>query len=216
MSSADCVMNRIVVIGGGGHARVLIGILRKAGHDIVGYSDLVDRGDLLGIPYLGADGCLGDLIAGDPQCRAAIGLGKIDTADLRLALSDRLIALGFALPPIISGHAVVNEGVAPGPGTVVFDGVVVNCGARIGRACILNTNCTIEHDCRLGDDVHIAPGATLSGAVTVGDHCLIGTAACVIQGVRIGPRILVGAGATVVTDLSEPGIYVGCPAKRMR
>ncbi len=209
-------MPRIVLLGGGGHAKVLAGLLQKTGWDIAGYTDKVDRGDLLGVRYLGTDARLGDLLAGEPGCAAALGLGKLDAGDTRLALALRLTALGFAMPAIVSPHAVVNRDVDLGAGTVVCDGVVVGSGTRAGRACILNTHATIDHDCRLGDDVHVAPGAVLCGGVAVGDHCLVGSGACVIQGVRIGPRVLVGAGATVVDDLTEPGNYVGSPARRLR
>jgi sugar O-acyltransferase (sialic acid O-acetyltransferase NeuD family) len=209
-------MDRIVVIGGGGHAKVLVSVLQKTGHDIAGYTDPADRGELLGVPYLGDDDRLAELIEQQPRCRAVLGIGKLDTTGSRLALQTRLAGLGFALPAIVSCHAVVNRDSQLGDGTVVFDGVVVNSGAVIGKACILNTHATIEHDCRLGDDVHVAPGAVLCGGVVVGDHCLIGSAACIIQGVRIGARVLVGAGATVVADLAEPGVYAGNPARRMR
>ncbi|MDY0108484.1 MAG: NeuD/PglB/VioB family sugar acetyltransferase [Candidatus Krumholzibacteria bacterium] len=209
-------MNRIVVIGGGGHAKVLVSILQKTGYDIAGYTDRVDRGELLGVSYLGGDDRLAEIIAREPRCRAALGIGKLDTGAGRLELLTRLSGLGFSLPPIVSCHGVVNRDVALGDGTVVFDGAVVNSGARIGAAGILNTHCTVEHDCELGDDVHVAPGVVLCGGVRVGDHCLIGTGACVIQGVRIGPRVLVGAGAVVVADLARPGVYVGNPARRLR
>lgn len=209
-------MTRIIVIGGGGHARVLASMLLKTGYEIAGYTDPADRGELFGAPYLGTDDVLGGIMADGAPHQAAIGVGKLDAADIRLALYARLAGLGFDLPVIVSSRAVVNRDVALGAGTVVFDGAVVNCGARIGRACILNTNSTVEHDCRLDDDVHLAPAAALSGAVAIGAHCLIGTGACVIQGVKISARIVVGAGAAVVSDLTEPGIYIGCPAKRLR
>lgn len=209
-------MDRIIVIGGGGHARVLICALQAAGRAVAGYTDPIDRGPLYGVPYLGTDDGLAGLRARDPRCGAVLGLGKLDASDRRLRIADRLADLGFALPAVVARHAVVAPDVDLGAGTVVLDGAVVNCGARIGRACILNTNCTVEHDCRLGDDVHVAPAAALSGGVEVGDHVLIGTGASVVQGVRIGARIAVGAGAAVVRDLVEAGVYAGCPARRLR
>ncbi|KAA0890488.1 acetyltransferase [Oryzomonas rubra] len=209
-------MDRVVVIGGGGHAKVLICVLKKSGYDIAGYTDRQDKGLILGAPYLGDDSILAEMIRKDAACRAIIGIGKIDASDRRIRLQNELLALGYEFPPVVSPHAVVNEEVRLGAGTAVLDGVVVNSGSQIGRACILNTNSTVEHDCRIGDNVHIAPGVTLSGGVGVGDNCLIGTGANVIQGVGICPNCLIGAGSTVVKDITIPGTYVGNPAKRIR
>jgi sugar O-acyltransferase (sialic acid O-acetyltransferase NeuD family) len=209
-------MARIVVIGGGGHAKVVISVLKKSGYDIFGYTDPEDKGDILGIQYLGNDDILSGLRGSHPECVAAIGLGKIDASGLRLTLLDKIASLGFEFPVMVSPCAVVNEEVLIGEGTVVFDGVVVNSGSEIGRACILNTNSTVEHDCRLGDNVHIAPGVTLSGGVTIGHNTMIGTGATIIHSVSICEGCLVGAGSTVVKDISVPGTYVGSPAKRIR
>lgn len=209
-------MDRMVVIGGGGHAKVLICVLKKSGYDIAGYTDRQDKGLILGAPYLGDDGILAEMIRKDAGCRAVIGIGKIDTSDLRFRLQNELLALGYGFPPVVSPHAVVNEEVRLGAGTAVLDGVVVNSGSHIGRACIINTNSTVEHDCRIGDNVHIAPGATLSGGVVIGANSMIGTGTTVIQGVAIGADCLVGAGSTVVKDITTPGIYAGSPARKIR
>ena len=209
-------MASIVVVGGGGHAKVVISVLKKASYQVAGYTDRQDRGPLLGIPWLGGDGVLPGVLGTHPGCGAVIGVGKIDTARLRLALQDDIAGLGFDFPVIVSPHAMINEEVTLGAGTVVFDGVVVNSGAETGRGCILNTNSTVEHDCRLGDNVHIAPGVTLSGGVVVGRNTMIGTGATVIQSVSICEDCMIGAGSTVVRDITVPGTYVGSPARRIK
>lgn len=209
-------MGEILVLGGGGHAKVLISVLKKAGWRVLGYVDQRDRGTVLGAERLGGDEVLPELRRRHPRCAAALGIGKIDAASgFRLRLLDRLEELGFELPPIVSPQAVVNEEVVLGAGTVVFDGAVVNSGTVAGRGCILNSNSTVEHDCRLGDNVHIAPGVTLSGSVVLGDHGMVGTGASIIQGMCLAAGCLVGAGAVVVKDLAEPGTYVGNPARRL-
>lgn len=208
-------MTPIVVLGGGGHAKAVIAVLKKSGHQILGYTDQQDRGAILSVPYLGADSSLPDLLRARGRCAAVVAVGKVDASSRRSAIQSDVGALGFEFPVIVSPHAVVNEDVRLGSGTVVLDGVVVNSGTVTGSACILNTGSTVDHDCRLGDNVHIAPGVTLSGGVTIGDHCLIGAGATIIQGVRIDAGCLVGAGATVVKDLTTPGTYAGTPARRL-
>ena len=208
-------MADVVVIGGGGHAKVLIAVLHKLGWDVVGYADRDDRGAILGAARLGGDDALTAALTGHPDCAALVGVGKIDASSLRLRLQRDAAALGFETPVVISPHALVNEDVRLGPGTMVFDGVVVNSGSAIGAACILNTNATVEHDCVLGDDVHVAPGATVSGGTRIGDHCMVGAGAIVIQGVSICAGCVLGAGAVVIADISEPGVYVGSPVRRL-
>lgn len=210
-------MGEIVVVGGGGHGKVLISLLKKKiDYRILGYVDLQDRGTVLSIPWLGDDSVLPALVRRHPHCQAAIGVGRVDASSKRgYGLLARLEDMGFVVPAIVSPTAVVNEEVRLGAGTVVFDGAIINSGTVIGRGCILNTNCTVEHDCRLGQNVHVAPGATLSGGVTLGDHCMVGVGAALIQAVRVVAGSLIGAGAVVVRHLDEPGIYVGNPAHKI-
>lgn len=205
----------LVVVGGGGHAKVLISVLKKLEYRLVGYTDPQDKGPILGVPYLGTDDVLESLIARIDGCCAAIGLGKIDQSAKRLELAQYVRNLGFDLPPIVSPAAVTNEEVFVGAGTVVFDGVVVNSGTDVAELCVLNTNCTVEHDCSLGDNVHIGPGATVSGGVTIGSNAMIGAGSTILQGLTIAPGTLLGAGSTAIRDILVPGTYVGCPARRI-
>jgi sugar O-acyltransferase (sialic acid O-acetyltransferase NeuD family) len=188
-------------------------VLKKLLFDMAGYTDRRDRGSILGVQYLGDDGILPGLIREHARCKAVIGVGKINTSGIRVTLQKEFEGLGFDFPPIVSPHAAINEEVILGPGSVVFDGVVINSGTKTGGACILNTNCTVEHDCRMGDNVHIAPGVTISGGVTIGNNCMIGTGANIIQSVSICDDCLIGAGSTVVKDITAPGTYVGNPAR---
>jgi len=208
-------VSEIVVIGGGGHAKVLISLLKKLEWSVLGYTDSRDRGEILGGRYLGDDSDLGDILALHGGCAALVGVGKVDAADARIRLQRRAETVGFRTPSVVSPCAVVNEGVELGAGTVVFDGAVVNSGAVVGDLGLLNTNCTVEHDCRLGENVHVAPGATVSGAATIGSGCMIGAGATVIHGITICAGSVIGAGAVVVADIVEPGVYAGNPAGRL-
>ncbi len=208
-------MPEILVIGGGGHARVLVSVLKKSAWSVIGYTDARDRGPLLGVPHLGTDEILPGLLAKNPELYALLGVGKIDASDTRLRLQHGLEALGLRFAVAVSPHAVVNEEVTLGPGTAVFDGVIVNSGTVSGPCCILNTGCVVEHDCRLGENVHVAPSATVSGGVTIGDNCMIGAGATIIQGATICAGCLVGMGSVVPYDLAAPGTYVGNPARRI-
>lgn len=207
-------MSPIVVVGGGGHAKVIISILRKLKYyDILGYTDLKNNGAVLGIPYIGSDTELAALGARQSKLNAVLAVGQVGLGQARYELWTQLQPTALTFPLLVSPDAVVNQGVEVGEGSVVMDGAVINTGARIGRGAIINTNSTVEHDVVVGDWVHVAPGATISGGVTIGRLSMIGAGATIIEGRKIDPGCMVGAGATVVNDLRQPGTYVGTPAR---
>lgn len=216
LPQTDLSLDEIVVIGGGGHAKVVISVLRKLCYCIFGYTDLKDHGLVLGVPYLGADRELAALAAGPKKLNAVLAVGQLGLGEIRYELWMRLPLSSLSFPLIVSPRAIVNEGVSGGEGAVVMDGAVINSGATIGRGVIVNTNSTVEHDVVLEDWVHVAPGATISGGVTVGRFSMIGAGATIIEGIKIAVGCMVGAGATVVHHLTEPGVYVGSPARRMK
>jgi len=208
-------MRDIVVLGGGGHARVLIGILKRDQQwTILGYTDNHDRGRILGVEYLGEDSALAGVIASHRGCNALVGVGHVTTTLIRKRLMEYGRDLGFVFPPVVSIHAIVGEAVSSGEGTVIMDGALINTGSTLGRCCIVNSHSTVEHDCTVGDHVHICPGAVLSGGVSVGNDVLIGAGSCIVHGVNICDKSVIGAGSVVVGDIAEPGVYAGNPARR--
>lgn len=208
-------MAEFILIGGGGHARVLLNLLRRIGHSVLGFSAPDATGTRLDLPYLGKDE---DLVGQFDAARVnlAFAVGKVDATTARLPALDGLARAGFSFPPMVAPNATLHDDVLLGDGSVVLDGAIVVTGSRLGRGCIVNTHATIDHDCRLGDDVHVAPGAILSGSVSIDGGCMIGANAAVIHSIRICNGVTVGAGATVVEDILEPGIYLGTPARRAR
>ena len=171
-----------VVVGGGGHASVLVDVLHRLGHRVIGYTAPDPHGARLTVPYLGRDEELADRVAVEDVI-AVLGLGKVGVDDGRMTAWAILADQGLRFPPVVAPSAVVQGGVDLGAATVVLDGAVVATGSRLGRGCIVNTNASVDHGCSLDDDVHVAPGATVSGDVTIGRDCLIGVGAAVIQGV---------------------------------
>ena len=210
-------MSAIVLIGGGGHAKVVAAILARQPERFapIGYTDSRDRGPLLGLRHLGDDTSLETLLVRYPGLAAAIGVGFVRTATLRRRLYERLRALHLTLPAVVSPSALVADGVEVGEAAQVLDGVVVNPGATIGTGAILNTSCVVEHDVRIGDFTHVAPGAVVAGGATLGEDVLIGANATVIQGVSIADACIIGAGAVVTHSLAHSGTYVGMPARRV-
>lgn len=201
----------LVLLGAGGHARVLAALARAVGHPVLGVCDptlaasAVSRWE--GLDVLGDDGALDRL----PPNRTALmlGIGQLATGNLRERLYSAWRARGYDFPALIHPTAWVAPGVVLGDGVQVMAGAVIQPGCEIGANSIVNTRAGVDHDCRIGRDVHVAPGATLCGTVTVEDGAFIGAGATVIQGLRIGARSVVGAGVTLVRELAPATTVLG-------
>lgn len=208
------MVTKIVVVGGGGHAKVLLHVLSQlAAFEVMGYVDPRSNGPILGFPRLGGDEILAEIVR-TPGVAAAVGVGKVKAGRDRGKIFGKLRSLGFALPAILSPRATVARDAVIGEGSVVMDGAVVQPGCVVGAECIVNTGAVLDHDCVLGDDVHVGPRAALSGNVSVGAGSMVGVGASVIQGVRITEDCTIGAGAAVTRDCVEAGTYVGVPARK--
>ena len=210
-------MNKIVIIGGGGHAKVVASLLKK--HQKwtpIGYLDIVSRGPLLGLPYLGTDADLTDLMVKHEFQFAAIGIGQISSTQARRRIVHKIKNTGIKTPPIVSPFAIVNEEVTIGRGTVVMDGAILQSGVTIGAFSIINTAASVDHDCQVGANVHLAPGVHISGNVEIGDGVLIGIGARIIEGLKITGDSIIGAGATVLKNITSPGTYIGTPATKLK
>jgi UDP-perosamine 4-acetyltransferase len=192
----------VIILGGGGHARVVIDALRCAGHVIAGVIDpKPEVADALpkGIGWLGKD-----LSQAKPgEVVLAIGVGSLDVGakNPRPRLFQEAKAGGFQILSFRHPSAIVAGDVALGEGSQIMAGAILQPGVRTGVNCIVNTGARLDHDCRIGDHVHVAPGVVLSGTVEVGDGAHLGTGAIVIQNIKIGAEAMIAAGAVVTRDV---------------
>lgn len=207
----------VVVIGAGGHAKVLIAALGRLGARILGATDTdaAKHGQtVLDVPVLGGDETLS---VHDPAAIFLVnGLGTMNRTEVRRTIYERFVGRGYRFATVIDPLALIAGPVEFGLGAQVLAGAVVQPGARLGVNCIVNTRASIDHDCVIGAHAHIAPGATLSGGVRVGEGAHVGTGASVIHNVRIGAGSVVGAGAAVIADIPDRVTAVGVPARTLR
>lgn len=196
---------KIVLVGGGGHCKVVIDAIRKSGKfNIYGIIDPnLAKGKLvLGVKVMGNDDMLKVLFK-KGIINAFVSVGSIGNCEIRKRIYSNLKKNKFQLPVIIHPKSILADGIELGEGAFVAAGAVINPGAKIGKNAIINTSSSVDHDCVIGDFVHIAPGVTLSGGVIVGDETHIGAGANVIQCLKIGKRCVVGAGTTVRHDMED-------------
>jgi sugar O-acyltransferase (sialic acid O-acetyltransferase NeuD family) len=199
-------MKDLYVIGGGGHAKVIIGMCQALGRPVEAVldDDSAKWGtSLLGVPVRGP-------VASMPA--GACAVIAIGDNDRRRRLSGAAVEYATVVHP----RAFVDPSASLGAGVVVFAGAIIQPDARVGAHSIINTAATVDHDCEIGPFVHVAPGVHLAGNVRVDEGAFLGIGSVVTPGRRIGAWSVVGAGGVVVKDIPERAIAMGVPARVIR
>lgn len=199
-------MKNVIIIGAGGHAKVIADIIMKSGDTLVGFLDDDQKlpKTILGYPNFGA---VSNVFQYEDSCSFVIGIGN---NEIRKEIAEKYDLDWYTA---IHPSAQIALDVEIGRGTVVMAGAVINTSAKIGRHCVVNTSAVVEHDNSIGDFVHVSPNATLCGTVTVGALSHIGASATIRNNLNVCPSAVIGMGACVVSDIIEKGTYVGVPAK---
>jgi len=208
------VTKPVVIVGGGGHAKVVIDLLRTLDRPILGVVAPEGPGCPacgLGAAYLGDDEAIAAMDR--DAVTLALGVGGVRPGGSRRALFERFKAGGFSFATLCHPSAVIAVDVELGEGAQIMAGAVVQTGCRVGANVLVNTRVALDHDCRIGAHVHLATGAAISGGVSIGSGAHLGTGAVVIQGVRIGSGALVAAGAVVIRDVPDHAAVAGVPAR---
>ena len=201
-------MKDLIIIGAGGHGRVIADIAQKSGkYKTISFLDDGDAKETMGLPIIG---------------RSSDVEKYVNTADIFVAIGnsvvrgefiERLLAMGANVPTLIHPSAIIGACVEIGAGTAIMAGAVINPCSKLGKGVILNTCSSIDHDCIIGDYCHIAVGVHVAGTVTLGDKVWLGAGATIKNNVSICADCVIGAGAVVVKDITESGTYIGVPAK---
>lgn len=204
----------LLVLGAGGHAKVLIDALLANSEVIAGVIDLnplLTGTSLLGVPVLGVD----EVVDEYPRDEILLvnGIGSVDLPEKRKRVFERYKKMGYIFASVIHPSAVVAVDVELGEGVQILAGAVIQTGCHIGDNVIINTRASLDHDSCIGDHSHIAPGVTISGNVQVGKGVHLGTGSTVIQGISIGNDCLIAAGAVVIAKLATGSKARGVPAK---
>lgn len=203
-------IQKTVIIGAGGHSKVIIDILQ---HDesieIVGCTDYSDKKEVMGFPILGDDSILPSLFEGGIRhAFVAIGDNK-----RRFNIATQVQHLGFTLINAISPSAYISSSAQLGRGIAIMPNAVLNAEAQIHNYSIINTGASIDHESIIEQACHVAPGVTLSGNVHVKEGSFLGTGSNVIDGITIGAWSILGAGSVAIRNIPGSCVAVGVPAR---
>jgi sugar O-acyltransferase (sialic acid O-acetyltransferase NeuD family) len=208
-------MAKVIIIGSGGHAKVLADALICAGIDIFGFTSLCplvqNHGSVLSkFNFLGDDNSLDKF--NNKEMVLVNGIGGVDCLRLRQEVQIKLEKNGWRFIGVRHPTAVISQFADVESEVQLLAGSIVQPGSKVGRGCIINTGAIVEHDVALGEFIHVAPGATVCGNSIIQSNSHIGAGAIIRQGILLGSNTLVGAGAVVVKNFEGNGNLVGLPA----
>jgi len=196
-----------ILIGGSGHAKVVIDCIRASGGEVAGIlDDGIEAGaKVMEVPVLGKT-------AEYESYNAHKFVIAIGNNAVRAKIAQRMdVGWGTVIHP----SAVISPYAEIGAGTVVMPGAVINAGAVVGNHCIINTGAVVEHDNWIDDYAHVSVGAKLAGTVHIGKRTWIGIGAVVINDTSVCADCMIGAGGVVTQSIAKPGTYVGVPVRRI-
>lgn len=206
----------LVVIGFGGHGKVVAAALRAAGQTLLAATDLAPTRLLAEQNKLEVITDSALLERFPPEAvRLVSGIGSIwptDASSPKVRSIEKFTVLGYRFTGLRHPFTWIATAAVLAESCQIHAGAIVQPGAMVGDFSIINTRASIDHDCCIEELCHIGPGVTLSGNVKVGSGSHLGTGCTVVQGVTLGKQCFVAAGATVVRDVA-PGQFVrGTPA----
>jgi sugar O-acyltransferase (sialic acid O-acetyltransferase NeuD family) len=207
----------VIILGAGGHTKVLIDALRLQSVEILGIVDADPSKkwqELMGVAVIGSDE---DVMKYSPQSvRLVNGLGSIRISKLRRQIFEHFKSKGYQFENVIHPSSIIAADVELSEGVQIMAGVIIQTGSTVGANTIINTRASVDHDCQIGSHIHISPGSVLSGGVVVGENVHIGTGAVIVQRVQIGANSLVAAGAVVIRNVQNDLTVAGVPARELK
>lgn len=203
MSLLTSLPQSLILLGAGGHARVVLGLIRQLELRPLGVCDPVLHSNQVrtweDLAVLGDDRHL--LSINKENTGLVLGIGQLIGDTVRHNLFQTLSAQGFLFPNLVHPRAFVDPSSTMGSGVQIMAGAILQPGVQVGHNVIVNTSASIDHDCKIGSHVHIAPGATLCGGVEVEDHVFIGAGSVIVQNTRITKGSVIKAGSLVKKGL---------------
>ncbi len=205
---------KVLIVGDGGHAKIVIDILREMNqYEILGVtSKHNDKNEFYGFPVLGNDDVL-DVYFNKGIKNIALGIGGFKDNELRTHLYEKFFEKGFVFINAIHPKSIIAKSAIIGKGVVIFAGVILNSEVKVGDNVIIATGSTVDHETVIEDNSLISAGVTIGANAVIGKGTLCALGAKVVSGITVGEKSLIAAGAVVVNDIGANSKVFGLPAK---
>ena len=199
-------LKKISVIGYGGFAREISRNLKKGTYDF-----FVNK------QYINSD----NISILKPLEEIDINYYRVLVAIGNPLLRKKIIEnlpIGIEYYTFIDKHAILldKNTINIGEGSIITAGTVITTNINIGKFSHLNLNTTVGHDSNLGDFLTTTPGVHISGETNIGKYAYFGCGAVVKNKINICDNVTVGMNSVVNKDITESGVYVGAPIKKIK
>ena len=204
----------LIIIGAGGHARVLLDTLLSQNNNIIDITNPEPHkigNYVFDIPIVGNDDFIFNYHPNDIYL--VNGIGMIPGKNTRYQLYERFKNHEYTFIKVIHTSVIIASNVKLFAGVQIMAGAIIQTGVEIHENSIINTRVAIDHDSFIGEHVHLAPGVTVSGDVSIGEGTFVGAGATIIQGIRIADHCIIAAGSVVTQNIPAGTIAMGIPAR---
>lgn len=202
---------RIVIIGAGGHGKVVADIAKLNGYEKILFLDDDKTKKKNGI--YDVVGTVEDIAIYKKEYEFFVAIGS---NEIRESMTKRLELLDIMPVTLVHPTAVIDSTVKTGTGIAVMANAVINADTELSDGVIINTGATVDHDCIIGPYTHVCPGVHIAGTVDIGKNVWIGIGSSIINNIIVCSNTVIGAGSIVIEAIDESGVYVGIPARRIK
>ena len=199
-------INKIVIIGTGGHARPVVDVARQIGFDSIELIDLNYTGkneSILDAKVVGGPDVINQL---DKSVPVFIAIGDNQK---RQFWFQKIKNEGFEIPNLVHHTAILSNHTKLGQGVFINAGAIINSDVVINNGSIVNTGAIVDHESKLGSFVHLAPGVIVAGRVIIDDLTFVGAGSIIIDQIQIGSGVVIGANSTIIKNISANAKVVG-------
>lgn len=202
----------LIILGAGAFAREVYHHLAdsKNNYTISFYDDTPDSPDtIFGRPVIDNPEKLSGL-SSDHNFIVGVGNPYTKQSLVKIALKAGI----KPAPTYVHENSLVQDAEL-GLGGIVCPNTVITTNVKIGDFVTLNLGVTIGHDSVIGEYTNVSPGTNISGNCIIGNKCDLGTNSSIIPNLKIADSTIIGAGACLTKTITESGVYVGIPAKKL-
>lgn len=167
-------LNKLIIVGAGGHGRCCLDIAREKYDEIIFLDDGLVGQTVNDCKVVGKTNEMKTLFPEYLDIFIAVGNNAF-----RKQLFNQAKEIGYNIITLISNEATVSKYASIKQGSVIFPHAVIEPNAMIGSNCIICANATINHDAIIHDDcliysnTVIRPNVIIHELTRIGSNCTV-------------------------------------------